>query len=117
MPDPQIPLESGNFYHIYNRGINGCDIFKEVTNYEYFLRLYNKHIDPIADTYAWVLMGNHFHLLVRINDPNLPGLKPPHQHFSNLFNAYSKAFNKFNNRHGALFERAFKRKLVDNMDY
>jgi REP element-mobilizing transposase RayT len=117
MSDPQIPLESGNFYHIYNRGINGCDIFKEVTNYEYFLRLYNKHIDPIADTYAWVLMGNHFHLLVRINDPNLTDLKPPHQHFSNLFNAYSKAFNKFNNRHGALFERAFKRKLVDNMDY
>jgi hypothetical protein len=48
---------------------------------------------------------------------NLSGLKPPHQHFSNLFNAYTKAFNKRYNRHGNLFERPFKRKLIDNEWY
>lgn len=60
------PLEYGKFYHIYNRGINGCKLFRENENYEHFLRLYDKYISVVADTFAWVLMGNHFHLLVRI---------------------------------------------------
>jgi REP element-mobilizing transposase RayT len=82
--------------------------------------LYEKYIDPIADTFAWVLMPNHFHLLIRLKDTDeidLTGLKPPHQYFSNLFNAYTKAFNKRNNRHGALFERPFKRKLIEDESY
>ncbi len=62
------PLNYGKFYHIYNRGINSCDLFHENTNYEYFLGLYDKHISPVADTYAWVLMKNHFHLLVKIKE-------------------------------------------------
>jgi putative transposase len=121
------PIEYGNFYHIYNRGINSCSLFVENTNYEYFLKLYDIHISPIAHTYAWVLMKNHFHFLVRIKYEevflnltgfeNLSGVKKRHQHFSNLFNAYSKAFNKRYGRHGSLFERPFKRKLVSNPDY
>jgi REP element-mobilizing transposase RayT len=114
------PLDYGKFYHIYNRGINSCTIFTETTNYEYFLNLYDKHISPVADTYAWVLMKNHFHFLVRIKDltgfGNLSGL-PPHQCFSNLFNAYAKAWNKTYTRHGSLFERPFKRKLINDIDY
>jgi REP element-mobilizing transposase RayT len=116
---------------VYNRGINGCDIFREDENYSYFLSLYDTHISKIAETYAWVLMPNHFHFLVRVKEDltgfdadkdltgfqNLSGLKPPHQYFSNLFNAYSKAFNKRFNRHGSLFERPFKRKKIDNMNY
>jgi hypothetical protein len=37
----------------------------------------------------------------------------PSQSFSNLFNAYTKAFNKSYNRHGALFERPFRRKQIN----
>jgi len=62
------PLNYGKFYHIYNKGVNSCNLFFEPTNYEYFLELYDKHITPVADTYAWVLMKNHFHLLVRIKE-------------------------------------------------
>ncbi len=58
----------GNFYHIYNRGNNRCDLFHEADNYEHFLGLYDKYISPVAETYAWVLMPNHFHLLVRIKE-------------------------------------------------
>ena len=115
------PLLTNRYYHIYNRGINGCNIFTEPENFEYFLLLYEKHISPIADTFAYILIPNHFHLLVRFKDlsgfENLTGLdnsKPPHQYFSNLFNAYTKAFNKRNERHGTLFERPFKRKLIDS---
>jgi putative transposase len=129
-----IPLIHGQYYHIYNRGINGESIFNETSNYEYFLKLYDKYINPVADTYAWCLMGNHFHLLVRIKEvdefinditpdkvpnpvrgdkPNKIN-KPPHLYFSHLFNAYSQAFNKKYERHGSLFERPFKRKLIKN---
>lgn len=62
------PLICGNFYHIYNRGIDSCDLFRDNDNYEYFLGLYDKFISPVADTYAWVLMRNHFHFLVRIKE-------------------------------------------------
>jgi hypothetical protein len=61
-----IPLEHGKFYHIYNRGINRQSIFFEDRNYRYFLRLYMKHVLPVADTFAYSLLGNHFHFSVRI---------------------------------------------------
>jgi len=116
-------LVPGSYYHIYNRGINGCRLFREPDNYRYFLDLYDKHISTIADTYAWVLMPNHFHLLVRIRDEveapdrqgfeNLDGLeKEPYQYFSNLFNAYTKAINKCYHRTGSLFEHPFHRKKI-----
>jgi putative transposase len=123
------PIEYGNFYHIYNRGINSCNLFEENSNYDYFLKLYETHVSSFAETIAWVLMKNHFHFLVRIKNTeeliqnphseNLPDptLTKPHQHFSNLFNAYSKAFNKRFKRHGGLFERPFKRKLITDSEY
>lgn len=111
-------LEFGQYYQIYNRGINGCDLFISEENYQYFLSLYEKYIDPIAETFAWVLMPNHFHFLIKLKGKkDLSGLKPPHQYFSNLFNAYTKAANKRNNRQGSLFERPFKRKLIDDETY
>jgi len=164
------PLIEGNFYHIYNRGIDSCDLFRNNDDYEYFIGLYDKFISPVADTYAWVLMRNHFHFLVRIkenivykysNADRLRGdnnadrsidavrldntvrfeevkwqttnrsasagpdsvesdsvkIPKPLLHFSHLFNAYTKYINKRYNRHGSLFERSFKRKLIDNKNY
>ncbi|PBJ07342.1 transposase [Flavobacterium sp. ACN6] len=120
-------LEYGKYYHIFNRGINSENLFKENRNHEYFLMLYSKHIDPIAETYAWCLLKNHFHLLVRIKtleeilqiqkENEIKKNILLHQSFGNLFNAYTKAINKGYNRHGALFERPFKRKLIDNETY
>jgi len=62
------PLENSKYYHIYNRGINSCEIFRETKDYERFLKLYDKYVDPIAETFAWALMGNHFHFVVRVKD-------------------------------------------------
>ena len=66
MPQKTEPLEHETYYHIYNRGINGETLFREPDNYRHFLRLYDKYIEPVADTFAWCLMPNHFHLLVQI---------------------------------------------------
>ncbi len=77
------PIEYGYYYHIYNRGINGTDLFWSDDNYSYFMELYFKYIDLVADTYAWCLMKNHFHFLVRIKEEGeiqpfkpLSGYKP-----------------------------------------
>jgi REP-associated tyrosine transposase len=61
-------LQPGNYYHIYTHGVGGRNLFKEKTNYEYFLLLYDKYIEAVADTFAWVLMPNHLHLLVRLKE-------------------------------------------------
>ena len=115
-------LFPGNYYHIYNRGINRDKIFIENTNYHYFLILYEKYIQPIADTYAWCLMPNHFHFLIRVFDPDrvpYPYKKviDPSLAFSHLFNSYAQAFNKRYERTGGLFQTPFQRKLVENEAY
>ena len=56
-------------------------------------------------------------ILKNQNEYEIKKIIPPHQSFGNLFNAYTKAINKGYNRHGALFERPFKRKLIDNEAY
>jgi hypothetical protein len=48
------PLIYGQFYHICNHAVGGRDLFRKADNYEYFLSLYDKYIEPIAATYAWV---------------------------------------------------------------
>ena len=64
------PLVPGNYYHVYNRCNNGIDVFFDGNNYEYFLKLYYQYVHPIAETYAWCLMKNHFHFLVYIRTEN-----------------------------------------------
>jgi len=124
------PILHGNYYHIYNRGNNGIDIFLEAENYYHFLRLYAKYIDPIAQTFAWCLLKNHFHILVRIREKTeikvheltyttteQPKVIDPSKQFSHLFNAYTQAINKRHHRTGSLFETTFERKLVSSEAY
>jgi putative transposase len=47
------PLLPETFYHIYNRGINGEDLFKQERNYNYFLIKYNIYLEPVVKTYAY----------------------------------------------------------------
>jgi hypothetical protein len=60
------PLLYDTYYHIYNRGNNRENIFIQERNYTHFMNLYGKYIEPVADTFAYCLLRNHFHLLVRI---------------------------------------------------
>ena len=116
-----LPLQRDRTYHIYNRGVNRENIFVEERNYRYFLKLYARHVAPVAETYAYCLLRNHFHFLVRIKDladlQDPSDSKEPSQHFSNLFNAYAKAFNKAHGRTGTLFQRPFGRIEVSSDAY
>jgi REP element-mobilizing transposase RayT len=101
------PLRRGGYYHIYNRGNNRENLFREERNYVYFFDLYVKHVVPVVETYAYCLMRNHFHLLVRITEGSDP--IEPSRRFSNMFNAYARSFNRAYSRTGALFQRPFGR--------
>lgn len=86
MPTNIPPLTHGTFFHIYNRGNNGENIFIQERNYHYFTELWWKHISPIAETWAYGLLRNHFHAVVYIKDkehlsPDLTGFtkKPSRQ--------------------------------------
>ena len=123
------------YYHIYNHGNASDNIFIISDNYNYFLKRYAFFINPIADTFAYCLLPNHFHFVVRIKSENeiqtafkekilkeneLQLEKFPvfiSKQFSNLFNSYSKAFNKACDRKGKLFRIPFRRKLISGNAY
>lgn len=125
-------IQFGHYYPIYNRGNNGDAIFFDEENYRYFLSFYLKNIYPVADTYCWCLLKNHFHFLIRIRELdeikieqlhystniriNIEKVNPSKQ-FSHLFNAYTQAVNKKYDRTGSVFEKPFKRKIVSSQDY
>jgi putative transposase len=126
MPTDIPPITYGTFYHIYNRGNNHENIFVRERNYAYFLELWWKHVSPVADTCAYCLLRNHFHIVVYIKNreeltTDLSGfnkkIKQPSQYFSNFFNAYARGVNIAVQRTGALFERPFKRIPVDSESY
>ncbi|OUL64247.1 transposase [Flavobacterium sp. AJR] len=113
-------FEAGQYYHIYNRGNNKEDIFIEEKNYNYFLEKVKKYILPIADIYAYCLLKNHFHIVLRIKDESNLSEKSKekiHLPFSNLFNAYSKSINKAYNRTGSLFQEHLQRNRIEDEVY
>ena len=130
-------LEPDSFYHIYNRGINSCKIFDSEENYLFFLEKFSKYMNGVADVYAYCLMPNHFHFLVKIkseseiktfikvlNFDKVNSGKGLHsfdslisKQMGKFISSYSQAYNKVTNRHGALMESPFKRKRIDSKEY
>jgi len=107
-----------NFYHIYNRGNNGEKIFYKEENYKFFLKRFDFYLSNYLDLFAFVLMPNHFHLLIQPKRvPPFKKVVPLEQKFRFFFTSYAMAINKQQNRHGSLFEKNFRRKLVGNSDY
>ena len=60
------PLQPDTSYHIFNRANGFENVFRTEENFRYFLEKVRLYISPIAETYAYCLMPNHFHLVVRI---------------------------------------------------
>lgn len=130
---PQPPLEPDKTYHLYTHANGSENLFREDENYHYFLKKYAEYIYPIAETFAYCLMPNHVHLMLRVRNEailrqkfaaklrdqtgfeNLSGLIS--KQFSNFLNAYAKAYNERFERRGSLFERPFKRKPIENDAY
>jgi len=114
-------FEHGVVYHVFNRGNNSESIFKESQNYDLFLNLIKKYLLKTADIYAYCLLNNHFHLLVRIKEKadiiEKSMQEKPYLGFSHFLNSYTQAINKAYNRKGSLFQEHLKRLRVTDDDY
>ncbi len=122
-------FEEGKFYHIYNRTIDKKPMFANEGNNQFFLNKLQLYLLDVADIYAYCLLDNHFHLLIRIKE-NLNNFKltkdinetiETHKivskQFRVLFQSYALAFNRQHDRFGTLFQTPFKRALVDDDSY
>lgn len=105
---------AGNYYHIYNRGVNRGAIFFCEENYLFFLRRIRRYFTPdLAEIVAYCLMPTHYHLLVQVKTDDEFGnrvMKP-------LGTSYVKAVNKQQDRVGTLFQGRYRAKLVDSDAY
>jgi len=122
-------FEEGKFYHIYNRTIDKKPMFTNKGNNEFFLQKLRVYLLNVADVYAYCLLDNHFHILIRVNE-NLSEYRLANRilettdthyivskQFRIFFQSYALAFNKQQNRFGTLFQTPFKRALVNNDNY
>jgi putative transposase len=116
----------GSYYHLFNRGTNRENIFPGLPWYSIFLQLFSYHVAPVVDTYAYCLLRNHFHFLIRVcTDEEILrrlGISRmdekkvrllPSRRFSNFFNSYAKKINLAYQRTGSLFQHPFRRVVVD----
>ncbi|TAH21217.1 MAG: hypothetical protein EAZ08_04255 [Cytophagales bacterium] len=126
-------LESGKFYHIYNRAVAKNLLFFNDGNYTHFLKKYDEYFSDYAEMYAYCLLPNHFHFLVRIkedfwnkNEKCLTFQKKYAEQnendflvkqMQNFFISYAMGVNKQQNRKGNLLLHPFKRVLVDSDAY
>lgn len=102
----------GACYHVMNRGNNGQDVFLADTDRHMFL-------DGLSDSLkiygvrliAYVLMANHFHLIVKTRRANLSEFM---RHF---LVTYTVRFNKKWKRSGHVFEGRYKSFLVEEGEY
>ena len=140
-------LQPNCSYHIFNHANGFENIFIEDENYRFFLEKYQQYILPIAETYAYCLLPNHFHLVVRIrrrevleevfrayNFSKVQNFGKVEnsgkveitdniieqfisKQFANLFSCYTQSFNKVNKRRGSLFLKNFRREPIENKAY
>lgn len=101
------------YLHVYNRGVSGQPIFATDANYV-FLQSKMREFLPVypITLIAYCLMPTHYHFLIQAN------LQSDISRFiQRLFNSYTQAFNRQQNRSGTLFESRAKSKIVDSDEY
>lgn len=138
----KVPLVSGEYFHIYNRGNSKQIIFLNDEDRDRFVKLLylcnstrsvnfrddiiEKNIDAwdfergdtLVSIGAWVLMPNHFHIYLTSPKSDLGETKAKEGNISEfmrkLLTAYTKYFNKKYSRTGGLYEGVFKTTHIEN---
>src|SRR4030042_4532668 len=103
---------SGVLHHVMARGIEQGLIFRDYRDREDLIRrLSELTLKQAWSIYAWALMPNHFHLLVR------SGKNPLSQNMRALMSGYAGYFNRRHNRHGHLFQNRYKSIVCEEEPY
>jgi len=104
-----VSFTEGSYYHIYNRGAGRQKIFLSEDNYAFAMKRISAYSRTTAvKVAACRLMPNHYHFLLHQTSAMAAGYL-----VQQVFNSYTKAFNRMYDRTGTLFESPFKAKVVD----
>jgi len=99
----------GLLQHVMVRGINRADIFMDDDDRRQFVwRLSKLLIETETDCYAWALLPNHFHLLLRCKGIELSRL------MRRLLTGYAVMFNRRHQRVGLLFQKCYKSMVCED---
>lgn len=108
-------------YHVLMRGINRQVIFEDTEDYQYFMAVLERvgfqtddeglRVGQNCTYYAYCLMSNHFHLLIREREEKISLT------LKRIANAYVYYYNRKYQRSGHLFKERFRSEPVDNLDY
>ncbi len=105
-------MESIGYYHIINRGVERRCIFMDEKDYLKFLEILDESAKTYTfEVYAYALMGNHYHLLLKTTALNLSLL------MRQINGRYSIYFNKKYKRVGPLWQGRFKSLFVYDENY
>lgn len=112
MPRKRRIVLAGEVHHVMSRGLDGMSLFKNDEDREMFLAIGNRILSRLPCTcYAWSLMDNHFHLLLRPHGDYLSSI------MLRLNSSYARYFNKKYNRRGYLFQDRFKSLATQEFRY
>lgn len=107
----RIHIEGG-IYHVIQRGLERKEIFKDNFDREEFLSRLEKGLKETGHKcYGWVLMPNHFHLIIRTGAKSLSDL------MRKLLTGYALYFNKKYKRSGYLYQGRYKSILCQEDSY
>jgi REP element-mobilizing transposase RayT len=103
---------AGAVYHITTRGNERKNIFKHDADRELFLDILQQTISRFHWVcHGYVLMSNHFHLLIETPEPNLSrGMRQ-------LNGRFTQEINRIHRRVGHLFQGRFKAILIEKEEY
>lgn len=130
-----LEFSIGEFYHIYNRGVDKRKTFLSKTDYRRFAALLyacnntekvdlfeqgdsldkvlsKERAEILTDICVYCLMPNHFHMILK--EKTEGGIS---RFMQKLQTAYTMYFNERNRRSGALFQGTFKATHVDSDEY
>ncbi|MGQ7854555.1 hypothetical protein ACUN24_09935 [Pedobacter sp. WC2501] len=129
------------FMHIICKSVSGSKLFQDDGNRLYFLLKYTQYSTGYLNTYAYILLDNHSHFLIKntssdelksyLKSLSKDSLKTHQKKYlaneicyseavefqmKDFFIAYAMAFNKKNDRSGSLFVNPFRRvRIIDEI--
>lgn len=112
MPRTAREKSESDIYHVMVRGIDRAELFYDDEDRHEFLRRLERYRDTCGLTvYAWCLMANHAHLLMKVDSDELA------KAMKRLLLSYSRYFNAKYDRVGYLFQDRYKSKPVNDDAY
>ena len=121
MPRQSRERSNSGVYHTIIRGVNKQRLFEEESDYHYFIsKLYDltfpidengNNIPPVCTIYAYCLMSNHVHLLIKEQN------EPIGEVMKRLASAYVFYYNHKYERIGHLYQERFRSEPCNDIDY